>query len=145
MGLFDKWKSKKKEVATLAGDIPKAADWLVEAMAFSGYTLDGTLESFRELDRFYDEQMCSGGLLDGKVGSKLFAIGSYVGQVFCRLLNGHWVTDDADPQGELNVAVHFPDGSVVWPVQRALKRYQNGKEDSLYAYGVVTKESLGAD
>ncbi len=130
----------KKGQATLAADIPKAAGWLVRAMASSGYRLDGTVESFRELDRFFEEQRRPGGLLDGKVGDKLFAIGSYMGQVFCEELGGVWETDDADPQGEINVAVRLRDGTVVWPVQRAVKRYQNGSEDGLYAYGAVLTE-----
>lgn len=137
MSLFGRRKLKKEEPPTLAGDIGKAADWLIKAMASSGYILDGTIESFRELDRFFDEQTCPGGLLEGKVGSKLFAIGCYMGQVFCQKLGGVWETDDSDPMGEINVAVHFSGGAVVWPVQRAMKRYENGNEDSLYAYGIA--------
>jgi len=130
----------QKGQATLTEDIPKAADWLVQAMASSGYALDGTVESFRELDRFFEEQHRPGRLLDGKVGSKLFAIGSYMGQVFCEKLGGVWETDDADPRGEIDIAVRLGDGTVVWPVQRAMKRYQNGSEDGLYAYGAVLIE-----
>ena len=52
-------------------------------------------------------------------------------------LGGTWETDDSDPLGEINIAVRLPDGSVVWPVQRAMKRFENGSEDSLYAYGAV--------
>lgn len=133
----------KKEQSTLEEDIPRAADWLVRAMASSGYRLDGTVESFRELDRFFEEQHCSGGLLDGRVGDKLFAIGSYMGQVFCKELSGIWETDGADPQGEVNIAVRLRDGAVVWPVQRAMKRHQNGLEDGLYAYGAVLAEKSG--
>ncbi len=132
MGFFDRF---RRRPPTLAEDIPKAADWLRAAMASSGYRLDGTLESFRELDRFFEEQQRPGGLLDGRVGSKLFAIGSYMGQVLTERLGGAWETDDGDPQGEINVAVRLPDGSLCWPVQRAMKRYRNGPEDSLYAYG----------
>lgn len=143
MGLFQKWFQKPKP--TLAEDIPKAADWLVRAMASSGYPLDSSVASFQELDRFFREQHCPGGLLDGTVGDKLFAIGSYMGQVFCQRLGGCWETDDADPRGEINVAVRFPDGGVVWPVQRAMKRYQNGEEDSLYAYGAALADMACPD
>ena len=140
--LFGK-KGKTGQPPTLLEDIPKAADWLVRAMASSGYTLDGSIDSFRELDRFFEEQKVPGGLLDGKVGNKLFAIGSYVGQSLCKELGGVWETDDADPQGEINIAVRFPNGQVVWPVQRAMKRFQNGAEDNLYAYGVVLRKMMG--
>jgi len=143
MGLFFQKKPEPELQPTLAGDIPKAAQWLVQAMASSGYTLDGTLDSFQELDRFFDEQHRPGGLLDGKVGNKLFAIGSYMGQVFCQELGGVWETDDADPQGEVNITVRLPGGTTVWPVQRAIKRFLNGAEDGLYAYGAAVAYAAG--
>ena len=140
MGLLDKLLGKNKARPTLAQDIPKAAAWLTEAMAHSGYALDGSVESFRELDRFFDEQQCPGGLLDGRVGNKLFAIGCYMGQALIARLGGVWLTDDEDPMGEMNIAVRLPDGSTVWPVQRAMKRFENGAEEGLYIYGAVLSQ-----
>ena len=142
MGLLDKvlGKGKRQPTApTLMEDIPKAAKWFEEAMASSGYVLDGTLESFQELDRFIDEQKRPGGLLDGTVGSKLFGMGAYVGQTLIAQLGGRWETDDRDPQGEVNIAVTLS-GGTVWPVQRVMKRLSNGPEDSLYAYGAALKD-----
>ena len=142
MGLLDKvlGKGKRQPAApTLMEDIPKAAKWFEEAMASSGYVLDGTLESFQELDRFIDEQKRPGGLLDGTVGSKLFSMGAYVGQTLIAQLGGRWETDDRDPQGEVNIAVTLS-GGTVWPVQRVMKRLSNGPEDSLYAYGAALKD-----
>jgi len=139
MGLLDRFHKKKPETAakpTLLEDIPKASDWLAENMNAAGYHLDGSIESFRELDRFFDEQSRPGGLLaGGRPGSKLFAVGCYMGQVFVRELGGVWETDDADPEGEANIAVRLPEGSTVWPVRRAMKRLRNGAEDGLYVYG----------
>lgn len=130
---------RRQAAPTLMEDIPKAADWFVQAMGGSGYPLDGTLESFRELDRFIDEQKRPGGILDGKVGGKLFGMGAYMGQVLIAQLGGRWETDDQDVEGEINIAVHLDSGTV-WPVQRVMKRFSNGPEDSLYAYGAVLKE-----
>ena len=137
MGILDRFRKKRP---TLREDIPKASAWLKEAMASSGYRLDGSVESFRELDRFFEEQMRPGGILDGQVGNKLFAIGCYMGEVFRERLGGTWETDDTDPQGEISIAVRFPDGAVCWPVQRAMKRYQDS-EDGLYAYGLMMAEA----
>ena len=145
MGLLDKLFGKRSAVPTLKEDIPKAEKWLVEAMASSGYQLDGTIDSFKELDRFFEEQHRPGGLLDGKVGNKLFAVGCYMGQVLIAQLGGTWETDDSDPMGEINVAVHLSDGSTIWPVQRAMKRFQNGAEDSLYAYGAALSRTEYTD
>lgn len=142
MGLLDKitGRQKKQQAApTLMEDIPKAADWFVQAMGASGYVLDGTIGSFRELDRFIDEQKRPGGILDGKVGSKLFAMGAYVGQTLVAQLGGRWETDDQDPEGEINIAVCMDRGKV-WPVQRVMKRFSGGPEDSLYGYGMELKD-----
>ena len=145
MSLFQKKTMGKPP--TLADDIPKAADWLAENMARFGYPLDGTVESFRVLDRFFEDQCRPGGLLDGKEGRPRFAIGSYMGQVFCKCLGGKWETDDTDPMGEINILVRLPDGVVIWPVQRAMKRYEKGREESLYGYGMVIahQREVGSD
>ena len=45
------------------------------------------------------------------------------------------MTDDSDANGEINIAIKFPDNTVIWPVQRVIKRIQNGPEDSIYIYG----------
>ena len=130
---------EQKTPPTLMEDIPKAADWFKGAMDESGYPLDGTLESFRELDRFVDEQGRPGGVLQSDLrGQILFGMGSYMGQTLIAELGGQWETDDSDPQGEVNIAVHLSSGTA-WPVQRALKRLINGPEDSIYAYGIALK------
>lgn len=139
LNLFGKQQKQQPTASTLMEDIPKAAEWFVQAMGGSGYVWDGTLESFRELDRFIDEQKRPGGILDGKAGSKLFAMGAYVGQTLIACLGGRWETDDEDPEGEINIAVHMRSG-IVWPVQRVMKRFSNGSEDSLYAYGAALKD-----
>ena len=102
MGLFDIFK-KKTEVTTasksnvveptLMDDIPVAADWIVAALNSSGYVVDYSLESLKEVDRFFDEQSGPDGILQRHgVGRILFAIASYVGQVAIKCCAGHiWV------------------------------------------------------
>lgn len=137
MGIFGKNKrtcDPRPPQRTLAEDIPVAADWVVKALNSSGYRADYTLESMKELDRFFDEQNRPGGILSGKKGQILFGIGSYVGQTAIRLYGGHWRTDDSDPEGEVNIAVELESGTVLWPVIRCMKRCRMGPEESLYAY-----------
>lgn len=50
-----------------------------------------------------------------------------------------WLIDDSDPQGEINIAVKMDNGTIMFPVQRCIKRFQNGAEDSIYAYVYVLK------
>lgn len=119
---------------TLAEDIPIAADWVVKALNSSGYRADYTLESMKEIDRFFDEQNRPGGILSRNRGQILFALGSYVGQTAIRLYGGEWLTDDSSPEGEVYIAVRLANGTQLWPVVRCMKRGKLGPEESLYAY-----------
>ncbi len=106
----------------------------MKALNSSGYQADYTLESMRELDRFFDEQSAPGGILSKNRGQILFGLGAYVGQTAIRLYGGHWHTDDSDPKGEVNIAVELENGARLWPVVRCMKRCKLGPEESLYAY-----------
>lgn len=121
-------------------DIIKAYEWIAIALKSSGYLADFTLESLREIDRFFDDYSENGkpkigGLLAENTGARLFAIGSYVGEVIRRVHGGEWQTDDNDPNGEINISVKLSNATVLWPVQRVMKRLQNGSEDGIYVYG----------
>jgi hypothetical protein len=123
-------------------DVSVAADWMARALVSSGYRADFSLESLREVDRFLDEQAAGGkpkrgGLLSKDLGNRLFSLGAYVGEVVRRQAGGQWEGDDSDPEAEINVAIRLPDGGIIWPVQRVMKRYENGDEDSVHAYGVI--------
>ena len=129
--------SKKRSKNTLAQDIAVASDWIVEALASSGYKADYTLESMKEIDRFFDEQNKPGGILAENRGKILFGIGSYIGQTAIKLYGGEWITDDSDSEGELNISVRTENGSLIFPVMKCMKRFQNGMEDSIYTYMAI--------
>ncbi len=135
-------------MATLKEDIKTQSDWIVKAFAADNFKLDYTIDSFIEIDRFFNKNMKNGqpkkgGRLAKKgFGPILFSIGSYVGETIIKNVKGaEWITDDSDPQAELNVSMKLPDETEFWPIQRVLKRFQNGSEDSIYPYGYsLTKE-----
>lgn len=134
-------------MGTLLEDLKSQSAWIAKALQSSGYRADFSLESLREIDRFFeDHSSCgnpkSGGLLSQSLGSRLFALGAYVGEVLIRANGGNWRTNDTDPDGELNVEVVLPDGGIIWPVQRMLKRLKNGAEDGIYSYGRVITEKM---
>lgn len=135
MGLMDKL--FKKKTPTLYEDIHTACEWVVTALNSSGYKADYTLESMKEIDRFIDEQSGENGIISRNRGSILFSLGCYVGETIIRLYGGKWYTDDDDPQGEINASVELDNGTFICPMQRVIKRYQNGSEDSIYAYVYV--------
>ncbi|MFF5233197.1 hypothetical protein [Dactylosporangium sp. NPDC000521] len=80
-------------------------------------------------------------MLAQQLGARLFALGAYVGEVVRRHTGAAWSGDDDDPAAEVNIALDLPDGRRIWPVQRVMKRFSNGGEDGLVAYGAA----LGLD
>lgn len=126
----------------VAADAKVSAQWIAKALSSSGYRADFSIESLKEVDRFFDEQAPNGqpkpgGLLSVDVGARLFALGGYVGEVIRRASGGNWKGDDNDPQAEISIALQLKGGAIIWPVQRVMKRFKNGKEDGVYVYGIA--------
>ncbi len=133
MGLLDKLMGKKQP--SLEDDIRSASEWVVNALNVSGYKADYSLESMKEIDRFFDEQSSEGGIISRNRGQIIFALASYIGETVIRLYGGKWNGSD-----EVNMSVELKNGTVIFPTQRAMKRYQNGSEDSIYAYVFVLSQ-----
>ena len=128
-------------MGTLKEDIKAQSNWIVKAFAADGFKLDYSIGSIMEVDKFFyvnmenDQPRKGGRLAKRGFGSILFSIGSYVGETIIKNVEGsEWMTDDDDPQGELHVSLRLPDGTEMWPIQRVMKRFQNGSEDSVYPY-----------
>lgn len=127
-------------MGTIVEDARESAEWIATALSSSGYRADFTPDSLWEIDRFFDEhsrdgEPIAGGLLSESLGSRVFALGSYVGEVIRRNVGGEWRGDDSHPEAEINIELRLPDGAQCWPVQRAMKRLKNGSEDGVAAYG----------
>lgn len=132
----------------LLDDLESSAQWIARALTSSGYRADFSAASLWEVDRFFDEQTKNGrprrlGLLSSDLGTRMFSIGAYVGEVVRRAVGGSWHVDDDDPQSEVDVRLDLPDGSQIWPVQRVTKRLTNGAEDGIAAYGAALGAPVG--
>jgi hypothetical protein len=126
----------------IVSDALASAEWIARALSQSGYKADFTLDSLKQIDRFFEEQAVNGrpkagGLLSEQLGARLFAIGAYVGEVIRRQNRGEWHGDDNDAQAEINVAVRLKNGTILWPVQRVMKRFKNGAKDGIWIYGAT--------
>ena len=115
------------------------AELVATALTSDGYEADFTPASLWEIDRFFDEQTRKGGprrwgLLAQDTGLRLFSIGGYVGEVIRRDVGGEWESYDADPEARAQRRTRLPDGSIVWPVQRAIERMRNGAEAAIVPY-----------
>jgi len=131
---------RRGTMAGIVKDAAKAADWIASALNSSGYTANFSADSLAEVDRFFEEHSKNGapkkgGLLTKDTGQRLFAIGAYTGEVLRRSLGGDWQPDPSDPDSEMGLSLVLPNGTTVWPVERVMKRYTNGREDSIAAYG----------
>jgi hypothetical protein len=134
-------------MGTLNEDIKIQSDWIVKAFTADKLKLDYTVESFIELDKFFNKhsangQAVAGGRLSKDLGSIIFSIGAYIGETIIKTVPGtEWKTEDGDPMSEMNASIKLPNGTEVWPMQRVMKRFKNGDEDSIYPYAhSVTKE-----
>ena len=123
-------------------DALASAEQISKALSQSGYKADFSLDSLKQVDRFFEEQAANGqpkpgGLLSQQLGARLFAIGAYVGEVIRRQNGGEWQGDDSDPRAEINIVVRLKSGVMLWPVQRVMKRFKNGAEDGIWIYGAA--------
>lgn len=135
-------------MASLVEDLDVSARWIARALSSSGYLADFSPASLWTIDRFFDDNSVAGlprpgGLLATDLGGRLFALGAYIGEVIRRASGAQWRTDDQDPHGEVNVELVLPDGTIIWPAQRVMKRFQNGAEDGLAAYAAALGVAVG--
>ncbi|MEL6988052.1 MAG: hypothetical protein AAGK97_09485 [Bacteroidota bacterium] len=130
-------------MASLKKDIQRSSKWLVKAFSALDKDLDFSVKSVEHIEdlpkeQFVDGQAKADGLFAKGLGEKLFAISSYIGEVVIRNTSAtKWITDDKDPQGEINIKLVSANGTEMYPAHRVLKRIQNGEEDNLYHYTAI--------
>lgn len=107
--------------------------WITAALTSSDYKADFSMESLKEIDRFFDEQNTEGGILSKNAKGIILALGIYVGETIIANYGGEWIDEEyKDPN---TIKFKTMDGEVWFPVIRVLARYQYGSANSLYLYG----------
>jgi hypothetical protein len=127
--------------SAIVRDAMDAAEWMAKRLSDIGYKGDFSVESLKDVDRFLDEQAKDGkpnpgGHLPHHFGMQLFALGAYVGETIRRAGDGEWRGNDSDEHPEITLAIKLKSGTIFWPTQRVIKRFENGPEDGIYWYGV---------
>ncbi len=105
-----------------------------------GVNLDFTVASLAAVDQII-ENFRSEGLAAEQIAETLFCFGCYVGEVFVVQAGGSWRPTEATSMAGLASApmVMETAKTVCNPIDKALKRFQNGEEDSVsYFYWVFT-------
>lgn len=80
-------------MSSLTDDLTTGSDWMSQALRSSGYLADFSPASLWSVDRFFDDHAPAGaprrgGLLATDLGTRLFSLGAYTGEVLRRNLGG---------------------------------------------------------
>lgn len=124
----------------LQEEIHQSTIWLIKAFKELNLKLDYSVYSVRFIDNLIDAQFTEGkpnakGIMSENTGPKLFAISAYLGEVVIRNTTGsHWVVNDEDPQGEINIKVVSSQGTEMYPALRLMKRIHTPGDEGLYEY-----------
>lgn len=134
-------------MGTIAEDLHDAAVSMADVATQAGYSFDFTPASLWEVERFLDDNATAGeptpgGLLSKDLGSRVFALGAYVGEVIRDTAGGEWVTDDA-LDADLTVTLKTPDGVLLWPNQRVMKRIMVGASENVIDYAAAVGVEAG--
>ena len=116
----------KKKKRNLIDDLELASKWVAKALNSSNYQADYSVESLKEIDRFFKEENRPDGILSKNVGQILFSLGAYVG-------------DGKD--AEINVQVVLDNGISFLPVVSCMKVYQASEESNLYTLYLAIKQA----
>ena len=120
------------------------AEKIVEAAyEISKVKLDFTPSSLQRVDDII-EGFRNEGLEFNTISGTLFCFGCYVGEVFVRNACGVWRKASEFPKFPTNapVVVELENGKVVNPIDKVVKRLENGEIDSIvYFYNVFTQDN----
>lgn len=119
--------------------ISGAAHWAASMVGSRGVTLDGSIESLRILDMLVDDARDAiKGEPNPPQAALLWALGAYLGEALRNVRGGSWTVGSLDDLDAFwGTSLVFADGLQVWPMQRIIKRFLNGADDAVYAYGVA--------
>lgn len=124
-GVLDSEELEKEMIA--------AKQWITASLEASGYKVDFSLESLNELERFFDEQNTPRGILARHTGRIIFAIAVYLGETLIANIGGKWLINEC--KNEMEIKVKLSDGSIIFPGQKVVERYQKKRAFNLYEYG----------
>jgi hypothetical protein len=124
--------------------IADASSWASSMVGSRGVTLDGSVDSLRILDMLIDDARDAiQGEPNPPQAALLWALGAYLGEVVRSTRGGDWsvgALDDLDAFWATSLTT--ADGDQLWPMQRMIKRFLNGPDDSIYAYGLVMSKQV---
>ncbi|HFA51697.1 MAG TPA: hypothetical protein ENJ95_22000 [Bacteroidetes bacterium] len=128
-------------MGTLLEDIKKQSDWITRILDVEGFSLDYSIKSLMEIDKFLykyvqDGKPIAGSMFAKYFGIAMFSLSSYLGETLIRNVpNSRWSFDENENINELNITALLNNEVTIFPSRRIIKRVQNGLEDGIYPYG----------
>lgn len=113
--------------------ISDAVDWIIKKLISEGYTVDINIESLKEIDRYFMDEINNIKKSNKPVyfqtsyikdySYKLYSIGSFVGEVIRTEYGGEWITDNVEDG--VNIPLLLSNGSTIWPIHRIMTSQRN--------------------
>ncbi|HXR42309.1 MAG TPA: hypothetical protein VN738_07865 [Acidothermaceae bacterium] len=125
-------------MSTIVEDVRGAAVSIADIANDAGYSFDFSARSLWDVERFLDDNASggepkAGGLLSKDLGSRVFALGAYVGEVIREAVGGEWVSDDS-ADDDSTVTLRTGAGELLWPNQQVMKRIMTSDSQSVLDY-----------
>lgn len=136
---------------TVNEHIKRYSDWIVKCFATENLNLDYTMNSLRYLDKFLEENVTNGipnwnGILYKDHQEILYGMGVYLGETLrISIPDAKWLTQTKEGINHLTGEFQLPNGTIIYPIARVKKRFENGEEDSIYPYGLLMLSSISSD
>ena len=136
-------------MSTIVEDVRDAAVSIADIANGAGYPFDFSARSLWDVERFLDDNASggepkAGGLLSKDLGSRVFALGAYVGEVIREAVGGDWVSDDS-ADDDSTVTLRTTAGELLWPNQQVMKRIMTSDSQSVLDYARAVGVDPGPD
>ena len=121
-------------------DIIRTANWISNFLIREGYHIDYTLQSLKEIDKFFKEKINK--ILENVDNNRnfIFAIAAYIGEVIKMHFDGKWnISREVDLDDEA-IGIDFKNHAAIYPLNITLELIQ--KQYTLEQY---IKENFNTD
>ena len=121
-------------------DIIRTANWISNFLIREGYHIDYTIQSLKEIDKFFKEKINKILENDDNNRNFIFAIAAYVGEVIKMHFDGKWnISREVDLDDEA-IGIDFKNHAAIYPLNITLELIQ--KQYTLEQY---IKENFNTD
>jgi len=122
---------------------------IVEYFKSKRILLDYSIDSFRSIDIFIDQQKSSKESPESSSNfseSMLFSLGAYIGETIVRnVANSSWVIDDDSQHENKNPIIKLSNGRLIDPVEQVINRFNHGATYELYAFGATIHNEVSKE